>query len=113
MAIPILAIIFGFVLFVVKLAMDHERAKLSIKAGSDNSMTTSELKAMIEQAVQDAVAPLEKRIEELSGDSGDSVTDSDESVKELPAAEARLDLDELDDFAEEKPAAVQSRQRTR
>jgi len=106
MAIPILAIIFGFVFFIVKMAMDHERAKLSLKAGGDKSMTTSELKALIEEAVQNAVAPLEKRIEELA--SG-SVSD----VQELPEAESFLDLDEFDEQTEEEAESTRSKQRAR
>jgi len=105
MAIPILAIIFGFVFIIVKMAMDHERAKLSIKAGRDNSMTTSELKAMIEQAVQDAVAPLEKRIEELSGGPG-------ERVEALPEAQKRLELDDFDERVEQEMLSKSGKQRT-
>ena len=103
MAIPILAIIFGFVFFIVKMAMDHERAKLSLKAGSENSLTSSELKSMIESAVQEAVAPLEKRLDELTG----------EAPAALPEGPKRIDLDQFDEVADDEVSQTVVRQRAR
>ena len=63
----LLAIIFGFVIVIVKMAMDHEKEKLRLKAGtrSDNSLRESELKALIREAVEEANAPLLARVERL------------------------------------------------
>lgn len=109
-AIPILAVIFGFVLFVFKMAMNHEQDKLKLKSGiSDNSLTTGELKGMLTEAVQEAFAPLEVRIEALER-------------KQLPAAEADVDpvlpdhagslnLDDIESLREEPPVAVRQRVR--
>ncbi len=53
---------------VVKLMMDFKRARLELKgqdAPTSNSLTTSELKAMIREAVEEVSAPLRDRIERL------------------------------------------------
>lgn len=94
MAIPILAIIFGFVILVIKLAMDHEKAKLSLRAGAEKSLTTSELKAMIETAVQEAVAPLERRLEALTAGEEPDEASSSEALGFLEVDEPEEPLNE-------------------
>ena len=102
----ILAIIFGFVFMIVKMGMDHERAKLKLKEGvGENSMTTSELKSLIDEAVQDAIAPLERRIEELA--SGSRLPSN-----ALPEASRRLNLDEWEEVEEDDAVSQPVKRRT-
>ncbi len=110
-AIPILLVIFGFVGFIVKWAMDHEQEKLRIMAGKANqdTMTESELQRMIEEAVEEAVAPLHARLARLEGD---------EAPAPLLSAEPRrlLDLDpeaiEFDDEADRRTRSARTRSRS-
>ncbi|MDZ4698739.1 MAG: hypothetical protein SH809_03440 [Rhodothermales bacterium] len=69
----IVAIVFGTLLAMTKMSIDHARWKLSnrqrpeLPAGSasGDSLTTSELRQLIEQAVEHANQPLRQRIDEL------------------------------------------------
>ncbi|MDZ4698740.1 MAG: hypothetical protein SH809_03445 [Rhodothermales bacterium] len=101
-AIPILLIIFGFVGFIVKWAMDHEQEKLRIKNGqsSGNTLTESELKRLIQQAVDEAVEPLWERLDRISPETAEAferpsprLLDSfseQEDEEEQPAPRPRL-----------------------
>lgn len=65
-AVLILAIIFGFVGFIVKMGLDHKNAMLMQHGGGgENSLPVSELKALIREAVDEAMEPLEERLEAL------------------------------------------------
>ena len=100
--IPILLIIFGFVGFIVKWAMDHEQEKLRLKYGqpAGNTLTESELKRMIQEAVDEAVEPLWERLDQISPDTADSferpasrlldAMDENEQEDEQPAPRPRL-----------------------
>lgn len=111
-AIPILAVIFGFVLIIAKMAMNHEREKLKMKAGTvkDNSLTTSELKGMLAEAVQEAVAPLEVRLARLEEKHlPEEAIETDPVV--LPDHAGSLNLDDIESLREEPPAPVRQRVR--
>jgi hypothetical protein len=110
-AIPILAVVFSFVLIVIKMAMNHEREKLQMKSGvSDKSLTTSELQAMLEESVQEAIAPLEKRLARLESNTA-SYDSSSESDPVLPDHASSLNLDDIESLREEPPAVVRERVR--
>jgi hypothetical protein len=65
-AVLILAIIFGFVGFIVKMGLDHKNARLMQHGGGgENSLRVSELQGLIREAVEEATAPLEERQEAL------------------------------------------------
>ena len=60
----IVLIVFSFVAFIVKMGLDHEREKRSLDVSStQNSLTTSELRRMIRDAVDDANQDLKKRLD--------------------------------------------------
>ena len=67
MEIVIVAIVFGSLIAIVKLILDFVQAKHGISQGglSNRSLTTSELTSMIDGAVSESAARLEKRIEHL------------------------------------------------
>lgn len=104
--IGILLVIFGFVGFIVKWAMEHEQEKLRIKAGhaaaSSDALTESELRRLIREAVDDAVTPLRERLDRLEG--------IEEPGRALSSG--RIDLGEDEDPFEE-PEPARSRRRTR
>jgi hypothetical protein len=104
-AIPILLVIFGFVGFIVKWAMDHEQEKLRIKAGLSNreSLTESELRRMIQEAVDEAVAPLRSRLDRLA-------PEPDSPIGEEPSLRV---IDEIDESEAPEEVASRSRRRTR
>ncbi len=92
-AIPILLIIFGFVGFIVKWAMDHEQEKLRLKYGqpAGNTLTESELKRMIQAAVNEAVEPLWDRLDQISPETADTFERPSTRLLDLPAEEERED----------------------
>ncbi|MEZ4700157.1 MAG: hypothetical protein R2834_07485 [Rhodothermales bacterium] len=112
-AIPILLVIFGFVGFIVKWAMDHEQEKLRIKAGqaSQDTLTESDLRGLIREVVEEAIEPLRERLDRLESGSGEAPEDP---VAELPEAgrSGRLDVFETEEDVEE-PASSRPRHRTR
>ncbi|MEZ4700158.1 MAG: hypothetical protein R2834_07490 [Rhodothermales bacterium] len=67
----IIAIIFGACSAIVKMSLDHAKWKYANKhrlgGGSDagDSLTSSELRLLIQDAVEQANAPLQARIDEL------------------------------------------------
>ena len=64
----LVCIVLGFAGLMAKLSWDHEREKRQDKLraqGQDNSLAVSELRAMIQEAVREATADLEVRIEAL------------------------------------------------
>lgn len=112
-AIPILAVIFSFVLVIAKMAMNHEREKLKMKAGTvkDNSLTTSELKGMLAEAVEEAVAPLEARLAELEEKQQPAVEEMETDQVVLPDHAGSLNLDDIESLREEPPAPARQRVR--
>jgi len=95
MAIPIVAIALAFTFLVIKLGVDHSKAKmLAHNVSADSSLRVSELEEMIESSVATAVAPLISRIDDL------------ESEKLLATSE-RLLLDDGDDSAEQSAVRKQ------
>lgn len=80
------------------------REQKSAGRGSGGDLSASELRAMIHDAVGDAISPLADRVTDLEERLGD------ESVADL---RARLDPALLDDLADDVADAVTSRARTR
>jgi hypothetical protein len=66
-AVLIVLIVFTFIFLVTKMKLEHsrERDRLPPSSYGDASLTTSELRAMIKEAVAEAQEPLEERFEEL------------------------------------------------
>lgn len=64
-AVLIVLIVFSFVTFIVKMSLDHERQKQALKGRSDNSLTTSELRRLIGDAVDESQRDLHHRIDSL------------------------------------------------
>ena len=116
-AVIIIFTVFAFVALITKMSFDHELAKKRVQASKpngliegekDNSLTVSELNTMIEQAVDEAVAPLKARIKALEGGTADADT-----PPALP--EGRIDADLLefpDEAADEAQAPARSRERS-
>ena len=107
-AVPILLIIFGFVGFIVKWAMDHEQEKLRIQSGqaSRDTLTESDLRRLISEAVDEAVEPLRARLDRLDGGAAD-----EEPARLSTGSSARLDVFESDEEDIEAPASARSRRR--
>ncbi len=64
--IPI--VLFSIIALIVKWGLDHSKWKIehqSRGASTDNSLGTSELRALIHEAVEEANAPLTERVEAL------------------------------------------------
>ena len=64
--IPI--VLFSIIALIVKWSLDHSKWKIQHQSGiasADNSLGTSELKAFIREAVEEANAPLTERVEAL------------------------------------------------
>lgn len=84
----IVFIVFGCIVAVVKLALDYARDKQRVRAseGSGSSLTTSELKALMQEAVEDALderfGRLERRLEEM------------QEPRLIPASSEEMDLTE-------------------
>lgn len=103
--IAIIAIVFSFVLLIVKMSQNHELEKQRISKGSDKSLTVTELNEIVATAVEDAIAPLKDRIHQLEAG---NVQPNDEQ-KQLDAASRRLDLDDIDqDLTEDSTEKVVS-----
>jgi hypothetical protein len=65
-SVLIVLIVFGFVAFIVKLGLEHEKEKrLHGAASADRALTTSELRRMIQDAVEDANSDFTKRLDAL------------------------------------------------
>ena len=67
-AILIPIVLFSIIALIVKWSLDHSKWKLQHQSGdasTDNSLRTSELKAFIREAVEEANAPLTERVEAL------------------------------------------------
>ncbi len=95
-------IIFSFIAIVIKMLVDASKEKARLRYSgkqADNSLTQGELRRMIEEAVAEATAPLMMRLEVL-----------EEERPQLPAAEALLQLDDLEQ-GEEEPVYQPSRSR--
>ena len=64
--IPI--VFFSIIALIVKWGLDHSKWKIEHRsrgASTDNSLGTSELRALIHEAVEEANAPLTERVEAL------------------------------------------------
>lgn len=66
--ILLMLIVFTFSGLMAKWGFDYNKAKLQAGTPPDNSLGMSELRKMIREAVQEANAPLEERIEQLEAD---------------------------------------------
>lgn len=67
-AILIPIVLFSIIALIVKWSLDHSKWKIQHQSGvasTDNSLRTSELKAFIREAVEEANAPLTERVEAL------------------------------------------------
>lgn len=97
----IVLIVFGSLLAVVKLALDYARDKHQARysASSGSSLTSSELKAIVERAVEDVIderfVKLERRLEALSEprllSSGSDQPDIEEVKSEFPPVQSDRD----------------------
>lgn len=69
---PILftGIVFGSALILARMIIAYKRDAIRNAPLADKSLSTSELREMIEEAVQEASAPLRERIEHLETRSG-------------------------------------------
>ncbi len=69
MPVVIVAIVFGSVLLIIKMGLEYGKQKmLSQRDGSGSSLRVSELEAMIDSAVSDAIEPLVARVDELESE---------------------------------------------
>jgi len=69
MPVVIVAIVFGTLLLIIKMGLEYGKQKmLSQRDGSGSSLRVSELEAMIESAVSDAIQPLVARVDELESE---------------------------------------------
>lgn len=67
-AILIPIVLFSIIALIVKWSLDHSKWKIQHQSGgasTENSLRTSELKAFIREAVEEANAPLTERVEAL------------------------------------------------
>lgn len=107
--IAIIAIVFSFVLLIVKMSQTHELEKKRLSQGSDKSLTVTELNEIVASAVEEAIAPLKERIHELEGGNLPLI----EEKKQLDRPSRRLNLDDIDqDLTDEAtPDSVSSRKK--
>ncbi len=89
---------------IIKLSMDHKRAKMEIErraSSSPDSLTTSELRDLIREAVEEASLPLRERIERLEDQHGASPP--------TPLLDAALEDEPLEDRPSETTPAARRR----
>lgn len=95
---PILVplIVFGFAALIVKMSLDyskwkkmHESTGSILAEGSDKSLAVSELREMIQDAVETANAPLLERVAHLEDrfESGTSLIEERASPRQLPPSD--------------------------
>lgn len=104
--IAALAIMAGTFFAIVKAVLGYLSSKHHLpsgKSGSGSSLTTSELENMIRRAVDDANAPMRRRLEVLEA----IVTDPEERAQ-LSPRQHRL-LEELDESEAVDPVAARRR----
>lgn len=89
--------VFSFVYLTIKLILDHKKHRLA--AGEGRSLGTSELKAMIREAVTEATAPLVERIDALE----------DRALEEHREPLLSLEAPEESPVTESRKRAVQRR----
>ncbi len=96
-AILIPLIVFGFVALIVKMSFDynkwkkmHNGGRSLMTEGSDNSLGVSELRELIQDAVETANAPLMTRIAHLEDrlDAGSPLIEEAVPPRQLPSADA-------------------------
>ncbi len=69
MPVAIVAIVFGTVLLAIKMGLEYKKQKMLSQGGhGGSSLRVSELEAMIESAVNDAIEPLIARVDELESE---------------------------------------------
>jgi|GEM_PF-677071 hypothetical protein len=69
MPVVIVAIVFGTVLLIVKMGLEFGKQKMLAQRDSNgSSIRVSELEAMIDSAVSDAIEPLVARVDELESE---------------------------------------------
>lgn len=61
-SVLIVLIVFGFVAFIVKMGLEHDRES---KSAPENSLTTSELRRMITESVDEATFEITRRLDRL------------------------------------------------
>ena len=94
----IVLVVLGFAGTMAKLSMDHEREKRQDKLrAQDNSLGVSELEAMIRDAVREATADLEARLEALEQGEEADVRPSAKLPLGRPAKEAEIGLEGEED----------------
>lgn len=95
-AILVPLIVFSFVALIVKMSLDynkwkkmHESSDSILAEGSDKSLAVSELREMIQDAVETANAPLLKRVSHLEDqlEVGRPLIEEGEVPKQLPSAD--------------------------
>ena len=88
--IPI--VLFSIIALIVKWSLDHSKWKIEHRsrgASTDNSLGTSELRALIQEAVEEANAPLTERVEALEAH-------LDTPARHAPLLDAPLDTYEAE-----------------
>ena len=96
----IVLVVLGFAGTMAKLSMDHEREKRQDKLrAQDNSLGVSELEAMIQDAVREATAELEARLEALEQGEEADVRPSAKLPLGRPSVETETDLDNEEEAA--------------
>lgn len=68
--LAVIGIVFGSALILARMIIAYKRDALQSAPAADKSLSTSELREMIDEAVQEASAPLRERIEHLETRSG-------------------------------------------
>jgi hypothetical protein len=67
----VIAIVFSAVVAIVKMSLDYNRWKIEHRAGkplpgaNNESLTTSELRLLIQDAMEEANAPIKQRLDQL------------------------------------------------
>ena len=109
--IAIIALVFSFVLLIVKMSQDHELEKHRMSKGSDKSLTVSELNELVEAAVKEAISPLQARIRQLEAQEAPL---AGEEQLQLEPASRRLNLDDVEnDFSDDSVEDLVSSSRKR
>jgi len=73
--IAVIGIVFGSALIFTKMIIDYKRDAVQRSPQEDKSLSTSELREIIDAAVGEAVAPLAERVERLEERRGMTVSD--------------------------------------
>jgi hypothetical protein len=91
LALLIITLGIVFILSIIRITQNHELKKIELRASkdADDSLTTSELQQMIEDAVSKATGPigddlelLSARIDQIDGGGGRILLEGEDSVQE-------------------------------